>query len=117
MNTAFQLSEDCSRFVSFETIPPDVEPMELCKYPFSSATQKQFLKAHIVPRDSFLEEIKPGQNVNCMIETGFIFWGMVFFITLAGLMVEWGELAAKGPKTGLHKRNPFQNSKKGNSPK
>ena len=50
--------------------------------------------SYIVPRDSFLEEIKPGQNVNCMIETGFIFWGMVFFITLAGLMVEWGELAA-----------------------
>lgn len=60
----------------------------------------KFLKAHIVPRDSFLEEIKPGQNVNCMIETGFIFWGMVFFITLAGLMVEWGELAAKGQALG-----------------
>lgn len=60
----------------------------------------QFLKAHFAAQDSFLEEIKPNKSVNRMIEAGSVFFGMVFFITLAGLMVQWGELAAKGQALG-----------------
>ncbi len=60
----------------------------------------KFLKAHFVQQDSFLEKIKPNKSVNKMIEVGSIFYGIVFFITLAGLMVHWGELAAKGQALG-----------------
>lgn len=60
----------------------------------------KFLKVHFTHSDLFLKNLKPNQNVNRMIETGSIFYGIVYFITLAGLMVEWGELAAKGQALG-----------------
>lgn len=60
----------------------------------------KFLKSHFLSSDFFWKKIKPNRSVNRLIETGSIFFGVVFFITLAGLMVHWGELAAKGQALG-----------------
>lgn len=67
---------------------------------FCGVVLYKFIKSHVSRPDSFWEKIKPNQSVNRMIETGSIFFGVVFFITLAGLMVQWGELAAKGQALG-----------------
>lgn len=59
-----------------------------------------FMKSHFSCSYSLYKNVKPNQNVNRLIETGSIFFGIVFLVTLAGLMVEWGELAAKGQALG-----------------
>ncbi|MBD5496303.1 MAG: hypothetical protein HDR11_00860 [Lachnospiraceae bacterium] len=67
---------------------------------FCGVVLYKFIKSHVSRSDSFWEKIKPNQGVNRMIEAGSIFFGVAFFITLAGLMVQWGELVAKGQALG-----------------
>lgn len=67
---------------------------------FCGVVLYKFIKSHVSRSDFLGEKIKPDQDVNRLIETGSIFYGVAFFITLAGLMIEWGELAAKGQALG-----------------